>query len=165
MRNFCFALLMLVGMHATAQDINFARSSFDECVYQKNAGERFLDAASDNTKLTSTVLGYKGAILMIMAKHYISPWTKLGSFNQGRALLEDAIKKDAGNLELIYIRFSIQTNSPSFLGYQQFIETDKNKLLEETPLLKDKILRKRITDYLLKSSYISDAQKAKLNTP
>lgn len=93
-------------------------------------------------------LGYKGIATIIMAKHIGNPITKLSNFKRGRNMLEKAITADQYNAELRYLRFAVQTNIPSFLGYNKNIQNDKEFLYRNASNIKDKDLKLHILDYL-----------------
>ncbi|HCT70477.1 MAG TPA: hypothetical protein DF409_04905 [Bacteroidales bacterium] len=45
-------------------------------------------------------------------------------------MLEDAVAKKPGQLEIRFLRFATQTKAPSFLGYNANIQDDKKFILE-----------------------------------
>ena len=92
--------------------------------------------------------GYKGGATIIMAKYVSNPFSKISNFRKGRNMLEKAIAMDRTNSELIFLRFAIQTNIPSFLGYSNDIQEDKKHLQNSLPHLKDKALKEHISGYL-----------------
>lgn len=96
--------------------------------------------------------GYRGAATMIMARYVFNPFTKLRMFRQGRSLLEEAISRLPGNAELRYVRYSIQTNCPSFLGYNDNLSVDKAFLLTYAREGKDDELKEMIVAYLSRSN-------------
>lgn len=99
-------------------------------------------------------LGYTGAAKMMLAKHAFNPLTKISSFNSGKKLLNLAINKDKTNAELIFLRYANQVSAPSFLGYNDDIEADKQQLL--------KSLASRQIDEQLAKTVISFMQQQKL---
>lgn len=101
-----------------------------------------------NEKNNPLFLGYKGSANIIMAKHVSNPFTKLSNFRKGRNMLEKAIAADKKNSELIFLRFAIQTNIPTFLGYHNEIQEDKKHLQNVLPHLKDKALKEHISGYM-----------------
>ncbi len=109
-----------------------------------------------------TLLGYKGVLTIIMAKHYYSPFKKMEAFDTGKALLERAILSEPNNIELRYLRFTIQCNTPSFLKYNTSIQPDKTFLLSRIETCGDKDLKKRIILFLLQSEQISQQEKQPL---
>lgn len=101
----------------------------------------------DTTK-DPVLICYKGANEMIQAKYSFNPITKLNKVNKGRSLIQQAFKRDTLNLEIRFIRYSIQSNLPTFLGYHQELGADKKFLLDNTKTHQDADLKKIILNYL-----------------
>ena len=85
---------------------------------------------------------------MIKAKYSFNPIAKLNQFNKGKQLIQKAFSRDTLNLEMRFIRFSIQNNLPSFLGYRDNLDQDKRFLLNNTKASKDPELQEMIFNYL-----------------
>ncbi len=96
------------------------------------------------------LFGYRGGATMIMAKHAFNPFSKLSHFKKGKNLLESAIKADNSNIELRFLRYTIQNSVPYFLNYSAEKKSDKQFLNNSLPDLKDSELKKIINAYLLK---------------
>jgi hypothetical protein len=84
---------------------------------------------------------------MLKAKYESNPFTKLSYFNEGKDLIERSILRDPNNIELRYIRFTIQRNLPGFLNYDQDIFRDSITVAKQVRYLKDVDLKNRITNY------------------
>lgn len=95
-----------------------------------------------------TIQGYRACSKMMTAKYFMNPLTKLTEFKQGKQQLERCIQKEPKNIELIYIRYSIQTHVPSFLGYNSDLDQDKQKLKQASTTISDLELKKNIIAYL-----------------
>lgn len=141
-------LFLLLSSYTHAASIEDIRKLYDKAIYSEKAAELLLDQTANNESDKSTLNGYKAATHMIMAKFYFNPWKKLHTFNKGKEQLEYAIQKDPENLELIYLRFMIQMNSPSFLHYNINVASDKKILLLSLNIIKDQDLKIRISNYL-----------------
>ena len=61
---------------------------------------------------------------------------------------QELINADYNNIELRFLRLTIQDNVPAFLGYNQNIKEDKDFLYNQLNNITDKDLRKRIISYL-----------------
>lgn len=103
-----------------------------------------------NEKISPLLFGYRGCATMLMAKHSVNPFSKLSYFRKGKVILEKAIKADQNNVELRFLRYTIQTNVPSFLNYNDNLEQDRTFLTRVLPELKDKDLKPIISSYLKK---------------
>ncbi len=96
--------------------------------------------------------GYRGGANMVMAKHVLNPFNKLSYFKRGRDLLERAIRSDRNNVELRFLRYTIQTNVPGILGYKSNLEADRQYIERSLGTLKDAELKKIIIAYLKQKS-------------
>ena len=97
----------------------------------------------------NTILGYIGMSFMLKAKYAWLPNDKWEYFNKGKKFLESAISKDPNNIELKFMRFCIQNNTPSFLRYNKNLETDKWYIFKSFSGILDDDLKLRISNYML----------------
>lgn len=114
---------------------------------------------SDNVILKA----YNAASMMIMAKFIKNPLSKLASFNKGKKKLELCIKYKPRNIELLFLRFSIQSESPSFLGYNSNLNDDKNMIFQNYTKSNDVTLRYLIKSFMIKSTNILQSEKLIFN--
>lgn len=133
----------------------YAKSTDDEADCEKLME---LLPAYDKTN-NETLKAYRASTTMVMARHAWTPMSKLSLFKEGKEYLELTVLADPDNLEIRFLRFSIQSEAPSFLGYYDSIDEDKNILISSLNGVKDKKLQKRIADYLKTSDELSDQEK------
>ena len=146
---FCLLFLFLLsGSYMFAASLEDIRKLYDKAIYSEKAAELLLQQTVNSESEKSTLSGYKAATRMVMAKFYFNPWKKLHAFNEGKEQLEYAIQKDPENVELVFLRFMIQMNSPSFLHYNINVASDKKMLLLSLSNIKDQDLKTRISNYL-----------------
>lgn len=107
--------------------------------------------------------GYKAYATIMLANHVFNPYSKLSNFNAGKKLLENCINADKGNVELRLLRFAIQTNAPSFLGYSNSINEDKLILINILGYIKENELKQQIISFLKTCEQLTPAEKLKLN--
>lgn len=79
----------------------------------------------DESGSNNLLYGYRGAIEMSFGKHSSNIFKKGKYFSSGKEILETAISKDPKNIELIFLRYTIQYNVPGFLGYKDNLEEDR----------------------------------------
>lgn len=145
-------------------DLRRARELYYKASANKSDAELFNDFLHSSPDVEKTLLsGYRGMSYMIMANYTWNPYNKLSFFNKGKALLDEAIRKDPANMELRFLRFGVQTNAPGFLGYSGMIAEDKAVIINGYPQSKDGDLKNRIKNYLINSKYCSASDKAVLN--
>lgn len=155
-------LLILLFAPEVAIDLNTIRKEYELAANDEEVAKTLLFKLTDQAHRSTTVLGYKGAVTMMMAKFHYNPLTKLDYFNSGKTLLEDAITKDRYNIELIFLRFTVQSNAPAFLDYRNQLNKDKYFLLSHLSLVKDADLKRRIQLFLKSSPYLSNDERNRI---
>lgn len=123
--------------------------------------ENFVDNSPD---IAPEVLqGYKAMRYFLKAKFAWNPVNKLTYFSKGRGFLDNAIVKSKTNVELRFLRFTVQTNAPSFLQYSSDISDDKTIILKNYKEILDNDLKLRVRNYMIKSSFCNNTEKGVLN--
>lgn len=164
-----FFLAISTLQFAFSADEQEIRKRFYESIESAKIAKSFLEELKldDKTQNPALVDGYIAATNMVMAKHVFNPYSKFKYFIDGKKLLEKTILKHPENTELRLIRFAIQTNVPTFLGYNQEINADKLFLLKNYSKLdinsaNDNQLKLIIKEYLVKSGLCTSSEIVKI---
>ncbi|MGB0883683.1 MAG: hypothetical protein ACPGTG_03090 [Flavobacteriales bacterium] len=133
------------------------------------------DSFSSKAKLDSTIqilkdksddlsIAYTGLCETMMANHVFWPGAKLAFFNAGKKKIEQACAhKGKHTFELSYIRLLVQLNAPSFLAYDEAIESDLNYVEQEFKTTKLSSKWKSIfISNILGSKHLSKQHKERL---
>lgn len=128
-------------------NLNDIRRDFNKGVKDQALCERYLDNLEKNAK-TAVEKGYEAAFHMFMAKHTGNPIKKMSYFNGGKRMLEKQVNNDPNNIELRFIRLCIQYHIPSYLGYRENIEEDKDFLVTHLHKLNDEKTKDMLYNYL-----------------
>ncbi len=111
----------------------------------------------------NTILGYIGMSFMLKAKYAWLPNYKMEYFTKGKNFLESAISNDPNNVELKFMRFCVQNDTPSFLSYKRNLENDKRYLMKSIPTMRDNDLKQKIINYMLeKEVKLTEAELSRL---
>lgn len=157
------SLMLTTGCFARIPSISEVRVLYQKAAVQEQVCRELLQLLQPYTAVTHPMLaGYKASATMMMANYVLNPLTKLSYFTKGKKLLEQTIEIVPANAELRFLRFAIQTNIPSFLGYKSNIGEDKIFLLKSVALMADAQLRQLIVPYLTDSDFITQEEKRKL---
>lgn len=143
-------LLLFFFLPVANSDLSSLRNLYQAASSDESKADQMLILAEKYSFNNIVFSGYKGAAKIIKAKFVINPFTKWHLFSEGRGILESAIATDANNIELIYLRLTIQMNAPHFLGYKSNINSDKAFLKKNINKLNDKELKTLINHYLQK---------------
>ncbi len=151
MRALLLTILILWSTAAVAQDQLLAS-------IRQNIGEVFktdtvcmkMYEAFEKTDISKSnlLLGYKGAVELGMARHDPNVFKKMGYFNDGKENLEKSIEKDPANIELRFLRLTIQTYLPAFLGYGESKEKDKAFVLANLEKAPSEDFKKRVKGFI-----------------
>ena len=136
-------IFFLIAQISFAQNIENYRSNFLKAVNNKTICDEMIQELKTYQKET-IYKAYLGAYETIWANHAWNPISKLNSFNQGKAKIEQAISKAPNNIEIKLLRYSIQKNAPKFLNYSSNIEADRNFILKHQNSVKEESLQKLI---------------------
>lgn len=161
---FILALFSIVIVSGQGMTLEEARKVYSESMKDNATCEAAYTKISqvDNYN-NSLLMGYKAAITIAMSKYLKTTKEKIAYFNRGKLLLESTITKDDNNVELKFIRYSIQSNCPAALKYAKNKVKDRAYIIENLANVKNPSIRTNIKGYFLQSKDISAEEKQKLN--
>lgn len=143
---FCF---FSIQSFSYSMNLDYIRNNYELAVSDKQLCKNMIDELSKLT-LTSIELAYFGALQTIWTNHISNPFTKLTTFKKGKSRIEAAVRIDSDNIEIRFIRLSIQKNCPSFLGYNNNIKEDQKFLQDHKGEINSLSLMKLVNTVLKK---------------
>lgn len=156
-------LFLAITSFADAPNIGEIRTLYEKSVTDESACSKLIEILSPYTESNNPLYaGYRASAIMMMAKHAFNPFSKMSYFRKGKNILESAIKADDKNVELRFLRFNAQTHTPSFLGYNSDIDSDKIFLEISFQKITDENLKTFLLPYLQNSDYIAADIKKQL---
>ncbi|MBW4891783.1 hypothetical protein KXQ82_18805 [Mucilaginibacter sp. HMF5004] len=75
------------------------------------------------------IMGYVGILESLKGKHAWNPYSKIKYLNSGQRIMQQAITADPHNIEIRYLRFSVEYHLPAFLGMAKHIAEDRDEML------------------------------------
>ena len=156
-----FLLLILYLSVATvdAQDISLdsLRMLYFEEWIGKCGAEKLVAYTEPVDENASPVhKAYRGAGLATTSNCTSWPIRKITRFRDGKALIEEAVSLKPNDLEVRFLRFTIQRNIPDFLGYDN-VEEDRKFIMERLTLYLKKGEQSHLTKLILK--YMFDTEE------
>ncbi|WP_424494298.1 hypothetical protein [Salinimicrobium sp. GXAS 041] len=153
-------LIFLFSLHSGSADpdLDEIRALYKQAPGNEQACEKMISILEPFEK-EPLWLGYKGVATMIMAKHVFSPFKKMSLFKEGKGILNDAIEMDRDNVELRFLRYSAQTQAPSFLSYKDDVEEDQQFLINRLSNMEDLSLKNAVLDFLMENDALSTREK------
>ncbi len=157
---FCALLFSIIG---NAQELKEIRTLYPKAVESTEIATKLEGELTNvNSSSKPVLLAYKGAVLTLKAKFAKSKKDKKEFFKEGVSLIESAVKTEPSNIEIRYIRMSVQENSPRFLGYHKNIEEDKQFFLKNYASISSAELKQIVKDFVMTSENFSEIQKTEI---
>lgn len=148
----------LISGFAFSQDLESIRVQYPQAINDVALTKTLYETLSDVSETDAVLLAYKGAVATLKANFAKKVRDKKAYFTEGAQLIESAVEKDPQNIEIRYIRLSVQENAPKFLKYNDSIEDDKAFILTHLPNVKTKSLKAEITSYIQSSTSFDKAE-------
>ena len=142
------------------------RRHYELAAADKAAGEIFYKLLADYKDRDGLVLAYKGASEAIRARD-ASMFNKLTYVQDAAKTFEQAVSIDPQNPEIRFLRFSVESNLPAFLGLSKHVDEDKEMLLSaalshpKSGL--DAEAFRTVRDFLVQRGHVSEGDAQKLN--
>ena len=104
------------------------RRHYELAAADKVAGEKFYKLLADYQEHDALVLGYKAASEAIRARD-ASMFNKMTYVQDAARTFAQAVSLAPQNPEIRFLRFSVESNLPAFLGLSKHVDEDKEMLL------------------------------------
>lgn len=127
---FLLLVVLLFGKITLAYDIDKIRVDYIAAVNSSKKAEVFYKELKAIAKPDALILAYLGSAEALRAKHAFNPINKLAYLKQGSKTLGNAVNTAPNNVEIRFLRFSLEHYIPSFLGYNKNLVADREKIIE-----------------------------------
>ena len=141
------------------------RRQYQQAATSKEAGEKFYQLMESYQEQNAVGLAYKAAAEAIRARD-ASMFNKLTYVQNAMKQFDRAVKLAADNAEIRFLRLSVESNVPSFLGLSPHVDEDRqfllNALLRHPNSGLDPESFRLVRDFMVTRDHISDADAQKL---
>ncbi|WP_159800315.1 hypothetical protein [Flavobacterium sp. MK4S-17] len=157
-------LLVFFLLISNVPEMDNVRKYYVEAATSKESAAYFYELFEgiDTGHENGTLVAYKAASVVLMAKYERNLFTKTKYFNRGTDMLDAAIKKHPDNYEARLIRLNIQDNVPWITGYTSEIKEDKAFLIKNY-INQPEGLKTFTKKYVKQSSAFTDKEKKAFN--
>lgn len=142
------------------------RRHYEQAAADKTAGEKFYKLLADYKDGNALVLGYKAAAEAIRARD-ASMFNKMTYVQDAARTFEQAVGLDPQNPEIRFLRFSVESNLPAFLGLSKHVDEDKalllNAALSHPKSGLDPEAFRTVRNFLVERGHVSDEQAQRLS--
>lgn len=157
-----FSILLIVMFSSfinSTSDIKTARDYYLKASDNKEFADK-LKSFTESKINTPLMKAYNGVALAILAKHSWNPYTKLENVKSGLKNINEAVNSHSSDLEIRFLRFSVEENIPSVVPFTSHIDEDKKFILKNWN--KNHEFYSTMSAYLKKSSKFTEEEKKKL---
>ena len=155
----------LVSTEANPYSVHQLRRQYQQAATNKEAGEKFHKLMAAYTQQDAVVLAYKAASEAIRARD-ASMFNKLTYVQQASKQFDQAVKLDADNAEIRFLRLSVESNLPGFLNLSQHVAEDRQflvrTLLNHPQSGLDAESFGLVRDFMVQRGHVSDDDAQKL---
>ena len=142
-----FILLANIN-YVFSQDVKHIRELYLTSYNNKSTCDSLSSYLNLFDKKNNTIDAYIGANNLLISKFSKNIVKKFKYFEEGKNLIEQAIKNDPKNIEIIFIRYLNQINCPWFLNYNQNLGEDRDFLIKNFNLINDQYFKNVIQKIL-----------------
>lgn len=141
------------------------RRHYELAAADKAAGEKFYQLLAEYHAQDALVLGYKAAAQAIRARD-ASMFNKLTYVQDAARTFAQAVALAPENAEIRFLRFSVESNLPAFLGLSTHVDEDKAFLLSSALAYPrsglDAESFRTVRSFLVAHGHVSTADAARL---
>ncbi len=161
-------LLCVLSCWATESDVLELRKLYYLSYKDKTAADKLYKDTRAYDAKQPKMLGYKAVASMMMCNYITNPYTRVKYFYAGKGDLEKAIKTSPADVELRYLRYTVQENVPGVLNYNGSMSEDRKILVtylnDAANREKDPDLHARIMKYMLNSKTVPAETKKHISS-
>lgn len=156
------ALFLLSFVFLTSNPtLDAVRKEFPNITSEQQADDFIAGLSASNT---AEAKGYIAAMNFMKSQYVSFPTTKLKYFKIGKKQLDEVIANNTGNVEMRYIRFLMQKQIPSFLGYHKNIDEDFEAIVSGIKAYKlERALKMKIVNNMLLVDNLTSTEKSELD--
>lgn len=151
---------------SSVNSIDDIRKKYQLAVYDSKVANALSDKLSKIDNPDALTLAYKACTEALKAKHAWNPYNKLDYMNSFDKIITEAVLKSSDDIEIRFLRYSVQLNVPKYLGLSKNLVEDKSMIvslfLQKKFKNKDKVLITEIYQFMLKSKVLSNAEREQM---
>ncbi len=146
-------LILLVNInYVYSQNIKKVRELYLTSYNNKSRCDSLRDYLNQLEEKDNTINAYIGANNLLISKFSNNIIKKFNYFEEGKKIIEQSIKNDPKNIEIVFLRYLNQRNSPWFLNYNQNLVEDYDFLIKNLNFISDPYF-KNVIQKILQNNY------------
>ncbi|NND77894.1 MAG: hypothetical protein HKN39_06895 [Flavobacteriales bacterium] len=137
---------------ASANDIEIAtiREKFFKLTLDSKDTEAVLEEVRSIENKSGIILAYEAALQALMAKVVWNPLSKINHLKLSNKIFDLAVEKDPENIEIRFIRFSVEYHIPKWLRLSRNMDKDKDYIMSNLELFDISCISRNMLTYIKK---------------
>lgn len=137
---FCFSNIQAQGL-----SLDKIRALYIEASFEEEKTNKLYEVTKNSLiKTDYKRFAYHAISILLKSKFTINPFDKIKTFKEGKEKLEKVINKYPHDIELRFLRFCVQNNTPKIINYKENMQEDsqliKNNISKSSNELQQFIL-------------------------
>ncbi|MDN3587884.1 hypothetical protein QWY86_14480 [Pedobacter aquatilis] len=155
-------LTMCVKAQLSVKEITILKTELVKAVEDSKLTDSLSDKLNAMPNKTALITGYAGTLEALKAKHSWNPYNKIKYVKRSLKMMQTAINMDKENMEIRFMRFSIEHYTPGFLGFSKDLDVDRKEIVKHYQNnnfgLADNTLIKNVAKFMIDSKRCSAAE-------
>ena len=126
----CFALINVAKAQLSPKEIAVLKTNLVKAVDNEALTDSLFRKLNRLPNKTALTVAYAGTLEALKAKHTWNPYNKIKYVKGSLKTMQKAVNMDKENLEIRFMRFSIEHFTPGFLGLSKNLNTDRKEIVK-----------------------------------
>ncbi len=126
----CRPLGLLAPTPAAVPDLTRLRHLYAEAVQEEAAAKSFHSVLHPYNGADAAILAYRGVAEALLARYQWSPMAKLRAVREAQRLFKRAVGLAPENVEVRFLRYTVEANVPHYLGFSQHLAEDRAHIIK-----------------------------------
>jgi len=160
MKKLLLPVLFLFSVLGFSQDLETIRAQYPKAKDSSEITDQLYEELSEVPEDQVVLSAYKGAVSALKADFAKGVGKKINFIKEGANLLDNAVAAEPDNVEVRYLRLTVQENAPAIVGYHGNIDDDKEVIKKNYSAIKSDSLKTVIKGFVEISSNFDESEKA-----
>jgi hypothetical protein len=129
--NIIILFFFIISCNAQINNLDQIRKTYLESAKSEENIQKLISTCEDyKSKNDSIIYAYRTVADLMLIKYKYNPFYKLKLFTEYSRKLDLIVKNNFNNIEIRFLRYCVQKQTPRFLGYNDNLELDYQFIIQ-----------------------------------
>ena len=129
--NIIILFFFIINCNAQINNLDQIRKTYLESAKSEENIQKLISKCEDyKSKNDSIIYAYRTVADLMLIKYKYNPFYKLKLFTEHSRKLDLIVKNNFNNIEIRFLRYCVQKQTPRFLGYNDNLELDYQFIIQ-----------------------------------